>query len=108
MSRLCSTHRTIFPKPIYLCILNLKSKGIHLLVLNSPHVGLPAYLPLLLLFTNFDVAHVGLEPDPLASDSGLQHLGLQVCVSMPGMVYSCSEVSALCQINIFFICISVF
>lgn len=76
MSRLCSTHRTVFPKPSYLCILNLKSKGIHR-VLNSPHVGLPAHLPLLLLFPNFDVAHVGLELDPLASDSGLQHLGLQ-------------------------------
>lgn len=61
----CSTHGTVFQKLIFLCILNFKSKGIHL-VLKSP-LWDACLLTLLSLFTDFAVAYVGLGLDPLAS-----------------------------------------
>lgn len=52
-----------------MCYPKFKQIGIHLLALNSSHVGTPVYLPLVLFLLLTAETHLGLELDPFASDS---------------------------------------
>lgn len=66
-----------------MCYPKFKQIGIHLLALNSSHVGTPVFLPLFLLLTA--ETHLGLELDPFASDSpasGITGMFLQLFSSI--------------------------
>lgn len=83
MSNLCSVPGTVVQKSIYTCYPKFKQIVIHLLVLNSPLVGTPVYLPLFLLLTA--ETRLGLELDPFASDSaasGITGMFLQLFSSI--------------------------